>query len=335
MKKFLWVTALLAALAVIVTGCPGTGDPEEIEPPTGNFKAAANAYFAGDGGNNGAFTKIQDANKPFALTEQYVRIIFDPLGEDFAKLRVKFTLSTASNISQQCAYVESGTWGHISNVNFYIDNTNVLIYERNPTAEFTTNWGADGDSLDKAALIGICFVIAEWQGVTLTLNEIGFVGVGEEAPPPESRDIQIHFKDTEKKATVANSDFAAVSGNTITAAWNKDGNDGKGEYRINVNISEPERVDLGSAYSKFVMDWTAGSANGGNFNVSLYFSGNRMLSAYAPSGTAEFNFIADNPGWAAGWGDAAVGIITGLEIWSDDSGSLGTSTVVITRLGFE
>jgi hypothetical protein len=62
-----------------------------------------------------------------------------------------------------------------------------------------------------------------------------------------------------------------------------------------------------------------------------------MLSNYANSGSAEFDFIANHPDWAAGtsWGGASVGTITGFEIYSGDDTNFGSDNLVITRIGFE
>jgi hypothetical protein len=325
MKKLTWLIALMAALALLVIGCPGGGDPDDDDGD--EDKTATGVYFARDGGDNEGFTKIQDANIPLTLTEDYVRIFFDPLGEDFASLRVKFTLSVSSNISQQCAYDETGTWGN----NKYLDMTDTIIYEVDPATEFTQSWGASGAKLDKETLFGICFVIDGGKdGVSITLNELTFTGASK-GPTPTDSPIKVSFKTTQKNAIVKGSSFVAVSGNTITVTWNPADEDGA--FRVKVDLEEG--VDISSGYSKFAMDWSSGSADGGNFNITLFFSGNRVLSAYGGSGTAEFDFNDDHPDWASGWGDAAVGTITGFEIFSDDDDSFGSGTLVITKISFE
>ena len=139
-------------------------------------------------------------------------------------------------------------------------------------------------------------------------------------------------------ASVAASTYVTATASNITITWNPSDNDAKGAFRGQVNLTGTAQTDL-SAYSKFKMDWEIPGSSGwvgGSYNITLNFSGNRMLSAYAGGndgvGTASFDFITDNPSWASGWGDAAVGIITGIEIYSTDN---STSSIVIKKIWFE
>ncbi|MDR2575123.1 MAG: hypothetical protein LBC52_01625 [Treponema sp.] len=336
-KKFLWIATLFAALALLVTGCPTGGGGEE--EGDGDDVSATGVYFGKDGGD-----KIQDVNQPLTLTEDYVRIMFDAPGKDFQKIRVKFSLDQPFGVMQQCAFENDGekgyTWGGTEDPDMFLDYADVFTYERDPVTAFTSNWSSKAGTFDKKQMVGICFALENGTGIKFTLNEITFVGVGQgsEPPPPPpgpSGTTTVEFKNGVKKtATLDASNFAkADETGKITVTWNP--NDENGAFRVKVQFAADSQVDLSSGYSKFKMDWTSGSADGGNFNISLYFSGNRMLSAYGASGTATFDFISDHPSWAAGWGDAAVGIITGFEIFSDDSTNFGSGTLVITKLSFE
>jgi len=341
-KKLLWIAALLAALALLVTGCPTGGGDDDDDDDNSEDKAAANVYYAREAG--GAFTKIQDADQPLTLTENYVRIIFDAPGKDFQKIRVKFSLSEATDVMQQCAYEKDGegggTWGSAGD-RMYLDMASEFTYEKDPAVEFIDKWGSGqlGNTLDKAHMIGICFAIptgAEYS-IKFTLNELTFVGIGKSSEPSvPSGTIDVDFKNGVKKtATLVSSNSAKIENGKIIVTWNP--SDEGGAFRVKVQLAADSQVDLSTGYSKFKMDWTSGSANGGNFNISLYFPGNRMLSAYGASGTATFDFTSDHPSWAAGtdWGGAAVGTITGFEIYSGDSDNFGNGTLVITKLSFE
>jgi len=339
-KKFLWIAALFAAFALLVTGCPTGGGEDDDDD--GKDVDATGVYFGKDGGD-----KIQDADQPLTLTENWVRIMFDAPGKDFQKIRVKFSLDEPCNVMQQCAFENDGeegyTWGGSDSPNAYLDYSNEFTYESDPVVEFTSNWSSKAGTFDKKQMVGICFTVVDGTGVKFTLNEITFVGIGESSeppspppPPPESSgSTGVDFKGTKKTATLIPSNFAnADETGKITVTWNP--NDEGGAFRVKAEFDAASQVNLSSGYSKFKMDWTATANASGSFNISLYFPNNRMLSKTVSVGTAEFDFTADHPSWAAGtsWGGAAVGTITGFEIYSNDS-SLGTNPLVITALSFE
>jgi len=141
-------------------------------------------------------------------------------------------------------------------------------------------------------------------------------------------------------ASVTVSSFVTATGTDITIIWNPADDptniENPGAFRANFGLTDGASIDL-TGYTKFVMDWTVENVTGGSFNISLYFPGNRMLSKWVSSGTAEFDFTDDHPNWAAGtdWGGAEVGTITGFEIYSSDSGSFGSGNLVITKISFE
>jgi len=152
--------------------------------------------------------------------------------------------------------------------------------------------------------------------------------------------LVVDFDGTEIAATIAaTSTLASVSGGTITVEWNADAvDDNTGdpapEFRVEIELDEP--VDISSGFTKFTMEWTAGNADGGNFNISLLFgSDKRLLSAYKAAGSASFDFSTDHPSWASSWAGATVGTITGIEIYSGDDTNFGSDDLVITSLSFE
>jgi len=125
---------------------------------------------------------------------------------------------------------------------------------------------------------------------------------------------------------------ASATNDAITLTLNS-------EFRAQINLTGAAQADL-TEYSKFKFNWEIeGGVTGwfgGNYNITLNFSGNRILSAYQGgndgSGTAEFDFITDHPTWG---GDAAVGTITGFEIFSNDTSNFAGKTLVITKIWFE
>ncbi|MDR1837489.1 MAG: hypothetical protein LBQ89_07515 [Treponema sp.] len=348
MKKITWVIALLAVLALLVTGCL-EGDPEE-EKPTGGDEAATGVYFARDGGD-----KIQDADRPLTLTEEYLRIFFDPLGEDFLKLRVKFTLSAPSNVSQQCAFDGTGTWGN----NVYINNTDTITYEVDPTTEFTQSWGASGTALDKKTLKGICFVIADGgeDGVIVTLNEVTFIGVGSEEgegeeglqPDPSfTADNTKSLSDVVKVGTgaaIVSSDLVKLGtkgGATVIQVAPNATN----EFRLTISFDNPT-LDISNA-TKVVVSWISGSVTSANFNVMLTMknytlsggiqSNRSALMNSASNTNGEFVFVTHHPNDWGGWEGPAIsetdGVCSEIEIFSEDA-SLSDAYLYFTSINIQ
>jgi len=134
-------------------------------------------------------------------------------------------------------------------------------------------------------------------------------------------------------ASMRSSSFVTVTNEEITIIFNP-ADDTAGAYRCEVDLTAPAQADL-SGYNKFKMEWSCEGAYGGYFNISLRFNGTRCLTNWVGPGTAGFDFVEDNPGWAAGWGDAVVGIIKGFEIFSGGTAALGGTDVVITKIWFE
>ncbi|MDR0303107.1 MAG: hypothetical protein LBI04_12450 [Treponema sp.] len=183
-RKFVLFAALFAALALLFIACSSGGDEQQQQQQTGGNEEAKNVFFGKDGSGDG-FEKIQDAKTPFHLTEEYVRIIFDPLGKDFQKLRVKFTLSNSSNVMQFCAYDGIGTMG-ADGSNMYLDYTDTISWESDPAVVFVEAWGTHDGAFEKSTMKGICFNIDAWKdGIDLTLNEVTFIGVGKSSEPDD------------------------------------------------------------------------------------------------------------------------------------------------------
>ena len=346
MKKITWIIALLAALALIFVGCPGEGD-EEPPPQGGDGDGDAKNWFLAtdDEGTKVPNNQLTLHGTDDADGRTYIRIFFDPPGDDFEKIKIDFTISdNGGNVCWQSVKDSTGTWGFdgtgLSDGNYigWFENGPIDI---DPATRFKSSWGATGAALQKSSMFFVCiYVTGTVDNAVFTLTGVSFTGIGKDPTPtepptttPTDSPIQVYFNETAKSAVVKGSNSVSVSGNTITAAWNPA--DEGGAFRIKVDLNEG--FNISSDYSKFVMEWTSGSAVGGNFNISLYFPGNRMLSAYAASGSAEFNFTTDHPSWAAGttWGGASVGTITGFEIFSDDDTNIGSDNLVITKISFE
>jgi len=336
-KKLIWIAALFAALALMVVGCPtgGGNDPDDNTETVGEFWVAKDdtGEKLGDGTKKTLVGQAED---------NYVHIFFNPPGKNFGKIKINFTFGASGvgfNISWQCAYDANGTWGQ--NGNDYIDWLEAGPIEVDPSDMFKSGWGtiANGAAaLDKSSMKGICIRVNVPDGdpdATFTLTGVEFVGTSGGGGGGGSNNGVIFDGSNGgfvAGASVASSSFVTSTTGNITIAWNTA--DEGGAFRGKVNLASAAQVNL-SGYSKFKMDWTSGSADGGNFNISLYFPGNRMLSAYVGSGTAAFDFISDHPDWAAGWGDAAVGTITGFEIYSSDDTNFGSDPLVITKIWFE
>jgi hypothetical protein len=197
MKKIAWIVALLAALALIVTACPGGGDPDpepkgpdDMTNPGGDVDAQ-NWFLATDDDGTKApnnqllLNKIDD---PDGRT--YVRIFFDPLGTDFDKIVVNFTISDGgANVNWQSVKDDSGTWGFdptgLSDGSF-IDWLEAGPLKFDPAERFTSSWGATGTKLDKSTMYFICFFATpndpEDTQATFTLTGVSFSGSESKEP---------------------------------------------------------------------------------------------------------------------------------------------------------
>jgi len=340
-KKLLWIAALFAALVLMVTGCPPTGGGGNPDDDGG--EKAAEFWLAkddmgeklGDGTIKTLVGKTED---------NYVHIFFTPTGKSFDKIKIDFTYGESGigfNMCWQCAYDANGTWGQ--NGGDYIDWLEAGPIEVDPAVMFKSGWGtiANGaTALDKASMKGICLRVTVPDGnpdATFTLTKVEFVSSGSSGGGDGNGDPIVIFDGSKggfvTGASVKASSFVAATANNITITWNStDGS--SGAFRGEVVLASAAQANL-SAYTKFKMNWTTTTGTGGSFNISLYFPSNRMLNKTVNTGTAEFDIINDNPSWASGWGDAAVGTITGFEIYSDNSTSLGAGPLVITKLWFE
>ena len=180
-KKLLWIAALLAALALLVTGCPtggGDDDDDDDDDNTTEFWVAKNdtGEKLGDGKTKTLVGQTED---------NYVHIFFTPLGKSFDKIKINFTYGgngIGFNMCWQCAYDDNGTWGQSGSD--YIDWLETGPIEVDPSVMFKTGWGtiANGaTALDKASMKGICLRVTVADGdpdATFTLTSVEFVGSG-------------------------------------------------------------------------------------------------------------------------------------------------------------
>jgi len=337
-KKLLWIAALFAALTLIVIGCPTSGG--ENPPDTGDLDWYLTDTEGGDPVSDNQITITKNCD---------VYVYFEAPGVSFDKIKITYNIDPGQNLTYAAVYDKYGegedeeihTWGITSWVTDWKGGTDDIIAEIDPSA-YGDKWShgtQDGRTgIDRTKIFGLCINFNDvTTGVNpvFTLKDVELTGKGSSPPPPPPPPgvIEIEFKGTKKTATLQSSNFAKIEDGKVIVTWNT--GDQGGAFRAKIEFAADSQVDLSSGYSKFKMNWTSGSAAGGNFNISLYFPSNRMLSAYGDSGTATFDFVSDHPDWASGWGDAAVGTITGFEIWSDDKTSIGTGNLVITKIWFE
>jgi hypothetical protein len=342
-KKLFWLVALFTALALTFTACPGGGD----DNPNPDTTDEVEFWLASD--NQG--TKLSTLSTTVTGTastaeDPVIYVFFTPLGKTFDKVKINFTMDPGTNISWQCAYDANGTWGQ--NGNDYIDWLEAGPIEVNPATMFPSGWGeiaGGATTLNKTSMKGICLRLSpeEGDGITFTLTDVSFTGAGSGTPtPPPNNEGPIIIYDSGFKTGASfknSSSFVTEATGKINVGWNpndatENGVD-KGAFRVEVQLTGDLRANL-TNYTKFKMSWTCGTVSESSFNISLFFSSSRMLNKTVPSGAAEFNIVTDNPSWAAGWGDAAVGTITGFEIYADDTSKFGTGdTLVISSISFE
>jgi hypothetical protein len=124
--------------------------------------------------------------------------------------------------------------------------------------------------------------------------------------------------------TVKTSPGVTVSSGSIKVPRDNAADGGKGETRLNLTISPPINI---TSYGEIAFEWS-GHANA-SFNISLIMSGNRMLSKDASGTSTTFDFVTDVPSWATGWGDAAIGSLSGIEVYS---ASTAISELTISKI---
>jgi hypothetical protein len=181
-KKFLWIAALIAALALIFTGCGG-GDEES--GGGGEDEISANNWYLAtdDDGTKAPNNQIKLDKMDDSDGRTYLRIFFDPPGTDFNKVIIDFTISAnGADVCLQSVKDSSGTWGFnpagLSDGNFigYLENGPL---EFDPAERFTSSWGATGSKLDKSSMYFIC-IYAVNEDATFTLTGIKFLVSGSE-----------------------------------------------------------------------------------------------------------------------------------------------------------
>jgi len=102
----------------------------------------------------------------------------------------------------------------------------------------------------------------------------------------------------------------------------------KTETRLNLKIDPA--VDI-TSYGDITFEWS-GHGNA-SFNISLVMSGKRTLSKNASGASTTFDFAADMPSWATGWGDAAIGSLSEIEVYSENAGITELTISKITIAG--
>jgi hypothetical protein len=366
MKKFTWIVAMLAVLALAVTGCPGGGDPEKKTAKV-NLKEVFSATEASqdimeDGVKKGTVTLTLGENS-LSFSGTYAGTVTGKLS---APQDAPFNAGPYSGFKFE--YKAVGNWQIIMmNDTSGGDDAGAWIYKHNGSdgwgaipgsdewAEFTVNftspgfgkaWG-EGTAFNKETIYEMMFGLVNDNPAAkkFELRNLQWIAdpnykPGKPSEPPdtpkipypvEDKPMTVTFKTDSKSATVKGTGYQTVDNGNLIIAHNGTAN----EYRAQVNFDSAAQTDLTAGYSKFGMQWTSGSVAGGNFNIRLNFTCDRMLSGYLASGGdgATLNF-SDVPEWASGWGDAAVGTITGFEIYSSDGG-IGSGNMVITKIWFE
>jgi hypothetical protein len=353
MKKFTWIVALLAVLVLVVTGCPGGGDKEEKKTETTEPVNMAEVFTGTKTTQDKAAVTVAADTATFSFTgeEMWGELVaaeetpWDVSGYTGIRFDYKSTEQATIFIQDPnslfiVAYDGSDGWGAINSAENWTSLTiPFAILDR-------MDWFGEDAPFNKT-VIKICFQISAGSVAALKKFEIRnllLINDPNYKPPVtppgggENDGLIVIFDGSGggfiTGASIAAQDaefdpsYVTATANNITVTWNDD------EFRAKVSLTSTARADL-TDYSKFGMAWTSGSATGGSFNISLYFSGNRMLNKTVSSGNATFDFVTDNPGWASGWGDSAVGTITGFEIYSDDDTSFGDDDLVITKIWFE
>jgi len=219
MKKFVWIVALLAALALIFTACP-TGGGGEVKKP----EQTGGRWWLGDPNNtqNGlkddgtvdadrgvdaAGNPVRAVNNTITLEENtdgntnYIRIFFDPPNRNFDEIEIEFVISgEGANVSWQNIHVgdlegERASWGATSGIDYigYITDSNTSE-TGNPKCDpgylFTQQWGHSEPAVDKRKMIMLCLrVNPDVPGLTFTLNDVRFLGL-ESEPVLQSIEVE-------------------------------------------------------------------------------------------------------------------------------------------------
>ena len=197
MKKFLWIAALLAALALVFVGC-GESDPdpeeEEYIETRGVAVTGDETWWVAPGAKgNGKSRKYLDNKVPVVGEDDdasYVHVYFQPHGvtlpnpdtfEITLKLRYESPYGSGLSFMWQCAFDPYGTWARSSADEDYMDFVTpdiVYTFTCQPNIIFRGgNWDEDKLSNGKTRLTyqemhGLCIQIPIEYGF-----EAGFVEI--------------------------------------------------------------------------------------------------------------------------------------------------------------
>ena len=170
MKKLTWIMALLITMALVVTGCPGGGDPDDKNGDGDDISAENLKLSATEGGTgvSGNTITTTEAN-------QNIYIYFDPPGKEFDKIAFDFTLNPGGNLTVTALYGMHNdaacTWGKATWDTDWYESGPLTI----DTTAFTADWSNTGASgIDKATILGFCVNIA--AEATFTLSGVTFTG---------------------------------------------------------------------------------------------------------------------------------------------------------------
>ena len=179
-KKLLWLAALFAAFALVVTGCPtGGGEDPVTKGPSGGGGGGGEFEFwlASDD----AGTKLGKDTVKLVGTgdESYVYVFFTPPGVGFDKIKIDYTFGGDEfNMRWQCAYDGSGTWGSVSGDQNYIGLQGAGPSECDPTVMFKQRWSGDASAIDITTMKGICFAVSVGSGVEANFKLLNVELVG-------------------------------------------------------------------------------------------------------------------------------------------------------------
>jgi len=218
MKKLTWIAALLIALALLVIGCPGGGDP--IPEGDDGDNTAKNLFLSTTEGG----TAVHGGNT-FTTTQanQNLYVYFDPPGRDFTKIVFNFTLDPGDNFTITALYGTYGgdicTWGKQTWDTDWFESGPIDII----SADFTADWShTDADGIIKSTIFGFCVNIAQ-EDITFTVTGVTFEGLVAAADKTELIDLieqaEIDIVPNETEYTSASwSEFAAALDHAKTIA---------------------------------------------------------------------------------------------------------------------
>lgn len=292
MKKFMWIAALLAALALIVSGCPGGGD-DTGEGDTGTYTGAW--YLAtDDDGNHAANNQLTLNKKDDSDGRTYLRIFFDPTNVSFSKIKIDFTIDNGgANVCWQNVVDSTGKWGF--NGDNYIEWLEEGPIEIDPSANFTQAWDATGSALDKKSMSVLCIYAVPSDPdddpcPVFTLTGVSFTGLGSSGSEQENNGEENNWTGEVIEAAnwflSASEGGAAAADNAVT---------GSGEWYV-------------YAYFNEAAD-----------DVKLYFTTTEGITLIKQC-------VFDDTGtWGWGWGDVTSGAnfnLSGASSWGASGSAL-------------